>query len=108
MNSGESGPTFVLGLIGADARPGRERAPADLPLEFVLADATCIPSSLGAAIFCSPLGVMFFADLRFRLPTAQGAAERRPSGVRVLARAATKPMDDDRKGGSVQARSASP
>ncbi|MBO0764863.1 MAG: methyltransferase domain-containing protein, partial [Hyphomicrobiaceae bacterium] len=41
----------------------RQQAPADLPLEFVLADATVHPFEPGAAdLLVSRFGVMFFAD----------------------------------------------
>lgn len=43
----------------------RERAPADLPVEFVLADATVHPFEPGAAdLLFSRFGVMFFAEPR--------------------------------------------
>ena len=41
----------------------RRRAPADLPLEFALADAGSYPFARGQAdLLCSRFGVMFFAD----------------------------------------------
>jgi ubiquinone/menaquinone biosynthesis C-methylase UbiE len=55
-------------VIGVDiSRPmlaqARERAPADLPLEFVLADATVHPFIPGSAdLLFSRFGVMFFAN----------------------------------------------
>ena len=107
------GPTgYVLGVDVSAPMLGRarERTPADLPLEFVLADATVHSFEPGRSdLLFSRFGVMFFADpAAIICQHAQGAAERRPPGVRGLARAAAKPMDDDRAAGSVQARSAPP
>ncbi len=43
----------------------RERAPADLPIEFTLADATVYPfQAAGADLLFSRFGVMFFAEPR--------------------------------------------
>ena len=60
------GPTgYVLGLDISAPMLGRarERAPADLPLEFVLADATVHSFEPGRSdLLFSRFGVMFFAD----------------------------------------------
>ena len=100
------GPTgYVLGVDISEPMLGRarERAPANLPLEFVLADATVHAFDPGRSdLLFSRFGVMFFRRPGdFVCQHAQGAAERRPPGVRLLARAAAKPMDDDSTAGSV-------
>src|SRR5882672_277826 len=60
------GPTgYVLGMDISAPMLGRarERAPADLPLEFVLADATVHSFEPGRGdLLFSRFGVMFFAD----------------------------------------------
>ena len=60
------GPTgYVLGVDVSAPMLGRarERAPADLPLEFVLADATVHSFEPGRSdLLFSRFGVMFFAD----------------------------------------------
>ena len=60
------GPTgYVLGVDISEPMLGRarERAPADLPLEFVLADATVHAFEPGRSdLLFSRFGVMFFAD----------------------------------------------
>ena len=77
----------------------RERAPADLPLEFVLADATVHSFEPGRSdLLFSRFGVMFFADPAVSFANMRKALRK---GGRLLARAAAKPMDDDSAAGSL-------
>ena len=98
------------GHFCADARPGA-RACAGGPA-FGVRACRCHGACLRAWAQRSSVLPLWRHVLRrpgaFVCQHAQGAADRRPPGVRLLARAAQKPMDDDSAAGSVQARSAPP
>jgi len=70
----------------------RERAPADLPLEFVLADATVHAFEVGAAdLIFSRFGVMFFADPRLSFQNMRTALR---AGGRLLFAAWREPRQN--------------
>jgi len=61
--TGPAGRVTGLDISQPMLARARERAPADLPLEFVLADATVYPFEPGSAdLLFSRFGVMFFAN----------------------------------------------
>jgi len=86
------GPTgYVLGMDISAPMLGqaRERAPADLALEFVLADATVHAFEPGRSdLLFSRFGVMFFADPVLSFATCARRCGLEAAGVRLLARAA--------------------
>jgi ubiquinone/menaquinone biosynthesis C-methylase UbiE len=60
---GPKGQVTGLDISAPMLARARERAPAGLPLQFVLADATVHPFTPGGSdLLCSRFGVMFFAD----------------------------------------------
>jgi ubiquinone/menaquinone biosynthesis C-methylase UbiE len=60
---GPGGQVTGLDISAPMLARARERAPAGLPLQFVLADATVHPFTPGGSdLLCSRFGVMFFAD----------------------------------------------
>ncbi len=60
---GPAGRVLGVDISGPMLARARERAPANLPLEFVLADATVHPFAPGGAgLLFSRFGVMFFAE----------------------------------------------
>ena len=100
------GPTgYVLGAgyFGADARPST-RTRASGPA-FGVCPCRCHGAFLRAWAQRSPVLTLWCHVLRrpggFICKHAYGASDRRSPGVRLLARAAAKPMDDDRAAGSV-------
>ena len=78
----------------------------ELPVDFVLADATVYPFDPGSFdLLVSRFGVMFFAEPALSFANLRRAL--RPSGragVRLLARAARKSLDDGAAAGGLPAR----
>ena len=104
-----SGPTgHVLGIDISAPMLARARqvAPTGLPVEFVLADATVYPFEPASFdLLASRFGVMFFAEPALVLRQyAPGAAAVGTAGVRLLARAARKSVDDGAAAGGLPAR----
>ena len=103
------GPTgHVLGIDISAPMLARARqvAPAGLPVDFVLADATVYPFEPASFdLLVSRFGVMFFADPALVLcQYAPGAAAVGTAGLRLLARAARKSVDDGAAAGGLQTR----
>ena len=71
-----------------------QRAPKDLPVDFVLADATVYPFEPASFdLLASRFGVMFFADPALSFANMRKALQAvGAAGVRLLARAARKPV----------------
>ena len=75
-----SGHVLGVDVSGPMLERARQSAPKDLPVDFVLADATVYPfEPAGFDVLASRFGVMFFADpAAVVCQHAQGAVARRP------------------------------
>src|SRR4029077_8398777 len=76
---GPSGHVFGIDISGPMLARARQSAPAKLPVDFVLADATVYPFDPGSFdLLASRFGVMFFADPVLSFANMRKAL--RPSG----------------------------
>ena len=84
---GPSGHVLGIDISGPMLERARRSAPKDLPIDFVLADATVYPFEPASFdVLASRFGVMFFADPALSFANMrQGAAAQGPAGIRLLA-----------------------
>ena len=84
----------------------RASAPKELPVDFVQADATVYPFDPASFdLLASRFGVMFFADPVLSFANMRKALQAvGAAGVRLLARAARKSLDDGAAAGGLQTR----
>src|SRR5207253_11128608 len=101
-----SGHVFGIDVSGPMLERARQSAPKELPIDFALADATVypfVPASFD--LLASRFGVMFFADPALSFANMRKAL--RPAGrpgIRLLARAARKPVLHGAAAGCLQTR----
>ena len=100
---GPTGHVFGVDISAPMLARARQVAPAGLPVDFVLADATVYPFDPASSdLLVSRFGVMFFAEpALFVCQYAHGAAAVGPADIRLLARAARQPVADDAASGSL-------
>ena len=101
-----SGHVFGIDISAPMLARARASAPKDLPVDFVLADATVYPFDPASFdLLASRFGVMFFADPVLSFANMRKALQAvGAAGVRLLARAARKPLDDGAAAGGLQTR----
>ena len=100
-----SGHVLGVDISGPMLERARQSAPKDLPVDFVLADATVYPFEPASFdVLASRFGVMFFADPALSFANMRRHCGLGPAGLRLLARAAGKPVLHGAAAGRLQAR----